>query len=429
MATSKLVVAGVLGAVAGAAVTAVILSKSSSKQIPPETGSDSLPPDIEAEVFSRNKSFFGDDAFKDIRGSYVVVVGLGGVGSHAAHMLARSGVGELRIIDFDQVSLSSLNRHAVATLSDVGRPKSEVLKKHLEQIVPWCKVKAIASMFTGEQAEELLDAVNRKPDYILDCIDDVSTKADLIAYCQKNNIQVITCCAAGGKADPTRLHMGMLSDASRDPLASKMRWKLKKMDCDIDNIMTVYSSENPRVKLLPLTAEQMEAPKEFGIVDNFRTRVMPVLGTSPAVMGQAMASYVLCALAKQPFVPEPVAPMSIKARHKFAQHLSNREKKEFGNKDCVVDREDIEFIVSEFWHAKCAITGARSERVPMEITRWRRDDGDKLTNYVLLQAHLAKKLDTVAKPEDMPDIDPSIIKKIDDRVREFHVIGERYQLH
>jgi tRNA threonylcarbamoyladenosine dehydratase len=260
----NVIAAGVLGAVAGIAVTAAIMSSKSKSQASPNASSaseeidlTSLPPDIEDEVFSRNKSFFGDEGFLEIRNSFIVVVGLGGVGSHAAHMLARSGVGAMRVVDFDQVSLSSLNRHAVAKLSDVGRPKAEVLQKHLSQIVPWCKVDARASMFNAEHAATLLLNGDKKPDYVLDCIDDVNTKSELIAYCQKNGIPVITCCAAGGKADPTRLHMGMLSDASRDPLASKMRWSLKKMDCDIDNIMTVYSSENPRVKLLPLTLEQV----------------------------------------------------------------------------------------------------------------------------------------------------------------------------
>lgn len=115
----------------------------------------------------------------------------------------------------------------------------------------------------------------------------------------------------------------------------------------MDGVVTVYSSENPRVKLLPLTDEQLAAPQEFGAVQHFRTRIMPVLGTSPAVMGQAMAAFVLCAVAKQPFRPEPVAPMSIKARHKFAQHLTNREQRLFGNKSCIVDQNDIEFIVTE----------------------------------------------------------------------------------
>lgn len=264
--------------------------------------------------------------------------------------------------------MSSLNRHAVATLANVGRPKSEVLASRLRESVPWCRVDARASMFTAEHANDLLapcsfsqlpTLAGRAPDFVLDCIDDVNTKADLVAHCVKRGIKCITACGAGAKADPTRLHLGRLSDASRDPLAAKMRWKLKTMDCPLESVVAVYSSEQPRMKLLPLTDEQAAAPKEFGIADGFRTRVMPVLGTSPAIMGQAMAAYVLCELAKQPFLPQPVATMSIKARHKLAQHLVNRERKVFRNLACVVDADDVHFVVSELWRAKCAATGER----------------------------------------------------------------------
>jgi len=230
-----------------------------------------------------------------------------------------------------------------------------------------------------------------------------------------------------------RLHIGLLSDASRDPLASKMRWKLKKLGCSLENVATVYSSENPRVKLLPLTEEQLESGAgEFGVADGFRTRVMPVLGTSPAIMGQAMASFVLCTLAKQPFKPEPVAPMSIKARHKMAQHLTNRELKTFGNVKCVVDKEDVEFIVTELWSAKCAATGERAERVPVEITRWRQERGDGLDNFVLLQAHLAKKLDAAGSPEALVReggaLDSEAVKRIDAVLKNAARVGARYTL-
>jgi tRNA A37 threonylcarbamoyladenosine dehydratase len=269
-----------------------------------------------------------------------------------------------------QVSLSSLNRHAVATLANVGRPKSEVLAARLKESVPWCRVDARAAMFTAERALELLapwaassrddpKLAGRRPDFVLDCIDDVNTKADLIAHCVQLGLKCVTACGAGAKADPTRLHMGALSDASRDPLAAKMRWKLKTMQCPLDTVVAVYSSEPPRMKLLPLTDEQALTPTEFGVADGFRTRVMPVLGTSPAIMGQAMAAFVLCEVAQQPFVPQPVATMSAKARHKLAQHLVNRERKVFGNAACIVDADDVHFVVSELWRAKCAATGER----------------------------------------------------------------------
>jgi tRNA A37 threonylcarbamoyladenosine dehydratase len=196
--------------------------------------------------------------FEKLENSFVVVVGLGGVGSHAVNMLARSGVSRLRIIDFDQVTLSSLNRHAVATMEDVGLSKAEVLKRTLLKIVPWCDIEAIAEMFKGEAADRLLGG---KPDFVLDCIDDVSTKAELIAYCVNNGIKVLTSMGAGGKADPTRIRIASLADCIHDPLASKIKWKLKKHNVQSEDVLSVFSIEKPLVELLPLDEEQRQAPQ------------------------------------------------------------------------------------------------------------------------------------------------------------------------
>ncbi len=106
------------------------------------------PEDITNEFYSRISNFFGSSHFSDINKSFVVIVGVGGVGSHCAHMLLRSGVINMRLIDFDQVSLSSLNRHAVATLDDVGIPKVTAMKTKFEAIAPWAKVEAVNEMFT-----------------------------------------------------------------------------------------------------------------------------------------------------------------------------------------------------------------------------------------------------------------------------------------
>ena len=100
----------------------------------------------------------------------------------------------------------------------------------------------------------------------------------------------------GGKADPTCIRIGPLSECVKDPLASKIRWKLKKHDVAAEDVMAVYSVEKPTANLLPLNHEQAEAPQEFGAVEYLRLRVMPVLGTSPAIFGQTMASFVLCTL-------------------------------------------------------------------------------------------------------------------------------------
>lgn len=119
-------------------------------------GSDARELELLTEQLSRIRTFFGDDGLAAIQDAFVVVVGLGGVGSHAAHMLARSGVGKLRLIDFDNVTLSSLNRHAVATRADVGTPKVAAMKRHLKQIVPDCEIEDIPVMFEADCADELL---------------------------------------------------------------------------------------------------------------------------------------------------------------------------------------------------------------------------------------------------------------------------------
>lgn len=117
-------------------------------------------------------------------------------------MLVRSGVGRVRLIDFDQVSLSSLNRHALAELSDVGLSKVESIRRHLENTVPWCVIEPIQEMFRIEDADRLLlgafkatcgqSAGEDRPDFVVDCIDDVNTKAELVSFCKKNDLEVIT---------------------------------------------------------------------------------------------------------------------------------------------------------------------------------------------------------------------------------------------
>ncbi len=186
------------------------------------------------------------------------VVGLGGVGSHAAHMLCRSGVGKLRLIDFDQVTLSSLNRHAVATMEDVGIPKAQAMKNRLISIVPWCNIEDYTEMFVMSEADRLLSG---KPDLVLDCIDDVNTKAELIAYCKNNDIPVLTSMGAGGKSDPTRMRISPLSDCINDPLAQKIKWKLKKHRIAPEDVMSVFSIEKPVCELLPLDDAQKNAPQ------------------------------------------------------------------------------------------------------------------------------------------------------------------------
>ena len=202
-------------------------------------------------MLSRNSLYFNGEGSSSsdgggmpaIQSSHILVIGLGGVGSHAAHMLARSGVGYLRLVDFDQVTLSSLNRHACATLQDVGSPKATVLVKHLREICPddrKLRLDPVVRMFTGDEGRDggMLDppiiigngdngGKKKEWDMVIDAIDDVPTKAALIAHCAKRGIRVLSCMGAGGKADPKRIHISDLRTASRDPLATAVRQKLR----------------------------------------------------------------------------------------------------------------------------------------------------------------------------------------------------------
>ncbi|TFJ82957.1 hypothetical protein NSK_005730 [Nannochloropsis salina CCMP1776] len=259
-------------------------------------------------------------------------------------MLVRSGVQRIRVIDFDQVTLSSLNRHAVAGLKDVGLSKAEVLKTRLMELgLPRLQIDACRALFKMETASVLLGPWKETgggegeegvlPTYVFDCIDDVQTKAELLMYAQDHHLRVISALGAGLKADPTRLCIGELDNTKNEPLAIKLRYLLRKQGRACTGITTVYSHEKPRGSLLPLTDEQEAAPSEFGILEHMRLRVLPVLGTMPALFGQAMAAFVLCELAGQSLQPVAVEGLSRNVKHRLLQHLRNRERVTFQNHD------------------------------------------------------------------------------------------------
>lgn len=401
---------------------------------------------LKSELLSRVTSFYGDEGASRVCDAFVVVVGLGGVGSHVANMLVRSGVGRMRLIDFDQVTLSSLNRHACATQDDVGKSKAAVLQSTLQRVAPWCEIEAVVEMFRGCDAKRLLGG---SPTYVIDCIDDVITKAELIAYCINNGLKFLTSLGAGGKADPTRLRIAPLSDCINDPLASKIKWKLKKHNISADDVMSVFSIEKPICNLLPLDDDQKANPQDFGAVDYLRLRVMPVLGTSPAIFGQAMASYVLCSMAGREFQPESCERLSRNLKHKLREMLKRTELQRFGGaavavagagagagggalavlqgdcgaqgeEDVDLDDEDIEFVVHLVWQGRCALTGKRfGGHAPLVLVRWNASLSPSPTNLVLM---IQTSANLLLKPENV-GVDgiplcypPEFVKKVNTRL-------------
>ncbi|CAK9237974.1 unnamed protein product [Sphagnum troendelagicum] len=345
---------------------------------------DFLHDEIINEQFTRNSQFFGEDGLRKVHQSFVVVVGLGGVGSHAAAMLLRSGVGKLRLVDFDQVSLSSLNRHAVATRADVGSSKAVCLKTHFARIFPECEVDARVQMFEASSQDELLAG---SPDFVLDCIDNIDTKVSLLAACVQKGLKVLSATGAGARADPTRIRVADLKESSNDPLSRSVRHRLRREHGILGGIPVVFSTERPKAKLLPFKGPdgQDANPLDYQVVPGFRIRIIPVLGTIPAIFGQVMASYVVTHIAGMPVPMEPVVNLDV-------EHYG-------------VDKEEISYVVRELWRGRSARNqdssnvgrGMWRSVNQLTITRWDHSRPPSIDN--LAEEHEAMTLEEIAAKE------------------------------
>jgi tRNA A37 threonylcarbamoyladenosine dehydratase len=163
---------------------------------------------------------FGKDGAERLRKAHVCVVGIGGVGSWTVEALARSGIGQITLVDLDDVCISNTNRQLHALTGTFGKPKVEVMAERVRAINPDCQVHARQEFFLKSNTEEIL-ATNF--DYVLDAIDAVTLKCVLIAMCCKKKIPVITTGAAGGRRDPTMVEVVDLTQCSHDRLLSQVR--------------------------------------------------------------------------------------------------------------------------------------------------------------------------------------------------------------
>jgi len=180
-------------------------------------------PDLERR-FAGVARLYGEAGFGRLRAARVAVVGVGGVGSWAAEALARSHVGAISLIDLDHIAESNTNRQIHALGDAYGRAKVLAMAERIAAIDPVCKVTTVEEFVDPDNAARLAAG----HDLVLDCIDQVSAKAALIAACRAQRIAVVTCGAAGGRIDPTRLRLGDLARASGDPLLAKVRYRLRR---------------------------------------------------------------------------------------------------------------------------------------------------------------------------------------------------------
>lgn len=178
------------------------------------------------ERFGGIERLYGREDAARIRRMRVCVIGVGGVGSWAVEALARSGVGGLLLIDFDEVAATNINRQIHALGSVIGRKKIDVLAERVRDINPECRVEVIDDFITDRNLFEHLPA-DSGIDYVIDAIDSIRFKAALIYYCRRNRIPIITTGAAGGLTDPTQIMIKDLTRTFNDPLAAKVRARLR----------------------------------------------------------------------------------------------------------------------------------------------------------------------------------------------------------
>ena len=199
--------------------------------------------------FLRTEMVLGDRALDRLSRCHVAVFGLGGVGSYAAEILARSGVGELTLVDQDTLSLTNINRQLYALSSTVGEYKAEAAARRCRDINPGLRVHPLCATYDAAHREEFF---SRKFDYIVDCIDLVSCKLDLIQQARLRGIPILSALGTGNKLEPELLRVTDISKTSGCPLARVMRKELRARG--IHHLKVVFSPE------LPHETQQLEAP-------------------------------------------------------------------------------------------------------------------------------------------------------------------------
>ena len=188
--------------------------------------------------FSRTQMLFGKPAIETLHDARVAVFGVGGVGGYVVEVLARSGVGAIDIIDDDKVCLTNINRQIIATSSTVGQYKVDVARQRILDIFPQCQVQTYKMFYTSANADTFDLSVF---DYVVDCIDTVSAKLELVKRCFRLNIPLLSCMGAANKIDPTRFRVCDIYQTQGDPLARVMRKELRKLG--IPSLKCVYSDE------------------------------------------------------------------------------------------------------------------------------------------------------------------------------------------
>lgn len=235
--------------------------------------------------FSRTELLLGGQAIEKLQKSHVAIFGIGGVGGYVAEALARSGVGQLDLIDNDTVSLTNINRQIIALHSSIGRPKVDVMKERILDINPKAEVKTFQCFYLPE-TKGLFDF--SKYDYVVDAVDTVTAKIQLLVQAKESKTKIISSMGAGNKLDPTMFEVADISQTSVCPLARVMRQECKKRG--IKDVKVVYSKEKP---------VEAQTPKDLEIELKGNGAAPGSCAFVPSVAGLIIAGEVIRDLCKQ----------------------------------------------------------------------------------------------------------------------------------
>ena len=240
------------------------------------------------QTFARFSMMIGEDGIEKLRNSRVIVFGVGGVGSYTVEALARSGVGQITMVDFDEISESNINRQLHSLRSTIGKSKIDVMKDRILDINPDCKVELVKRL-VYDDVDEVLG--NNKYDFVVDAIDVIGSKINLIEYCVKNNINIISSMGFGNKMHPEMVEIAKIKNTSVCPMARTIRSILKKKG--ITNVPVAFSKEIP---VQPNKSElfKEEMPTEFRENNKIPRKTTPGSNSFvPGTAGLVLASYVV----------------------------------------------------------------------------------------------------------------------------------------
>lgn len=265
------------------------------------------------------------------------------------------------------------------------------VRKRLEAVVPWVAWECLNEVWKEDQAERLLGPwkgeKEKKVDYVVDAIDNIESKIALLKYCHQTGIKVVSSMGAGCKSDPTRVFVGDISASIEDPLSRVTRRRLRAEGIS-EGIPVIYSTEKPgpgKAELLPLPDEEFVKGQvnELSVLPDFRARILPVLGTMPAVFGLAAANFIILEISGYPH-ERGAGKSREKTYDNILANLQGLEERliRAQGKDSLglripVTKDDVGYLVEEVYRGRSVVTGLSTR---LALIRWRKPNGGYKTD-------------------------------------------------